>query len=101
MSTLYTNVIQILTGNLASGNAAAVAIFGEGNEQMFTDDKAMRLTKSGQQAWASESVATQEERERAEQIGGSGLTIRCGERDIQYKLRAWVESQGFTVTEAG
>lgn len=117
--TKYQFIIQIIVTNRAVGNALAAALGGPGDADTFNDENCMRLTKDGAPAWAAEPVVTQVEYDIACDFRDGinppalGLSdaqfnaarsvslIRCGGRDIQYGLRQWAESQGFTVTEAG
>ena len=113
MNTLYQYIIQIIVTNQAIGNSLAAALGGSGDE--FNEENCMVLTKDGSTAWATEPVVKQQEYDIACQFRDGinppalGLSegqfavvraasiIRCGGREIQYTLRDYAESQGFTM----
>lgn len=97
--TEYRYIVQIITGDCAEGNALAESIFGAGAPGSFSDENAMCFTKDGQPAWGAEFVAIESEYQAALAIGGD--LMRCGERDIQYTLRDFAASKGYTIAEAG
>ncbi len=113
--TKYQFIIQIIVTNQALGNALAVALGGAGDAHTFSDEYALRLTKDGLPSWGSEVVVTQAEYDTAcnfrdgvnpPELGLSDAqfnaaravsTVRCEDRSVQYRLREWAESLGFSV----
>ena len=97
--TEYQYIVQMIATDCDAGNALSVSIFGDGAAGSFSDENSMCLEKDGQPAWGAEFVAIESEYNAALAIGGD--LMRCGGREIQYTLRDFAASKGYTIAEAG
>lgn len=111
--TEYQYIIQSIVTDQAYGNAIALnlARSSAARDRLplpteahdFDDDNCLCLEKDGAPAWATEVTVRETEYLAACALrdGPNPPVIRCADRSIQYTLREWAASLGYSMREAG